>query len=233
MTASTLNDLTYTIRRTERRRTASLQIVNGLVTVVVPTTLSDEQVSKIVSSRLKEIQKTVAQQRQVMRKTESEFVSGHGFMYLGRTYRLKIYRTGSGQTGLRNGRIEIWSSHGLNQTDSEIKQSLTNWYQSRAEEKFQERLKIYANKVGVSVSSLSLRDMKTKWGSCTTKGKITLNWRLILAPTRIIDYVIVHELCHVVCHDHSRKFWSKVMRVLPDYEQRRDWLNQYGHLLTL
>lgn len=233
MTASKLSDLTYTIRRTERRRTASLQIVNGLVTVVVPSTLSDEQVSRVVSARLEQIQKTVERQRQVMRKTESEFVSGHGFMYLGRTYRLKIYRTGSGQIGLRNGRIEIWSSHGLNQTDSEIKQSLTNWYHSRAEEKFQERLKIYAKKVGVSVSFLSLRDMKTKWGSCTTKGKITLNWRLILAPTRIIDYVIVHELCHVVCHDHSRRFWSKVMRVMPDYEQRRDWLRNNGHTLTL
>lgn len=228
-----MSEPSYTIQRTDRRKTATLQIVNGLVTVVVPTSLSDEQVSKLVSSRLEQIQKTVEKQRRVMRKTESEFVSGHGFMYLGRTYRLKIHRTGTGQTGLRNGRIEIWSSHGLNQTDSEIKQSLTNWYQSRAEDKFQERLKIYAKKIGISVSTIVLRDMKTKWGSCTAKGKITLNWRLIHAPTRIIDYVVTHELCHLVCHDHSRRFWSKVMRVIPDYEERRLWLKQYGHTLTL
>jgi predicted metal-dependent hydrolase len=228
-----MSELSYTIQRTERRKTATLQIVDGKLTVVVPSRFSDKQVSDLVDSRLERIQRTIASQEKILSRTETEFVSGHGFKYLGRTYRLKVYRTGTGQTGLRNGRLEVWTSKNAKGTGDEVKQSLIEWYQRRAEEKFQERIGIYEKKIGTFVSFVGLKDMKTKWGSCTSKGKITLNWRLILAPTKIVDYVVVHELCHLVCHDHSRKFWSKVMRVIPDYGQRRLWLKQHGHTLTL
>ena len=228
-----MSEISYTIQRTERRKTATLQIVDGKLTVVVPSRFSDKQVSDLVDSRLERIQRTIANQEKILSRTETEFVSGHGFKYLGRTYRLKVYRNGTGQTALRNGRLEVWTSRNAKEKSNDIKQSLIDWYQRRAEEKFQERLKVYQKKVGISVSSLRLKDMKTKWGSCTSKGKITLNWRLIFAPTRIIDYVVVHELCHLVCHDHSRRFWSKVMRLLPDYESRREWLKQNEHSLTL
>lgn len=228
-----MSELSYTIQRTERRKTATLQIVDGRLTVVVPSRFSDKQVSDLVDSRLERIRRTIANQEKILRRTETEFVSGHGLKYLGRTYRLKVYRNGTGQTALRNGRLEVWTSRNAKENSEDIKQSLIDWYQRRADEKFQERLKVYQKKVGISVSSLRLKDMKTKWGSCTSKGKITLNWRLIFAPTRIIDYVVVHELCHLICHDHSRRFWSKVMRILPDYESRREWLKQNEHSLTL
>lgn len=228
-----MSEISYTIQRTERRKTATLQIVDGKLTVVVPSRFSDKQVSDLVDSRLERIQRTIANQEKILRRTETEFVSGHGFKYLGRTYRLKVYRNGTGQTALRNGRLEVWTSRNAKENSEDIKQSLIDWYQRRADEKFQERLKVYQKKVGISVSSLRLKDMKTKWGSCTSKGKITLNWRLIFAPTRIIDYVVVHELCHLICHDHSRRFWSKVMRILPDYVSRREWLKQNEHSLTL
>ena len=226
-------DLVYAVKRTQRRKTASVRIVDGEVTVVVPDRLSDKQVQDLVLSRSDQIHRTIQIQKRLMRKTATEFVSGQGVKYLGRTYRLKVYRTGNGQTGLRQGRIEVWVSEAEYSTSESVKQHLLTWYQTRAREKFAERLKLFKQKVGVSVETFSLRDMRTKWGSCNSKGRISLNWRLIFAPIRIIDYVIVHELCHLLTYDHSRKFWAKVNRVCPDYESSRQWLKENGHLLTI
>jgi predicted metal-dependent hydrolase len=224
-----MSSLMYTIRRTDRCKTASLQIVNGEMTVVVPRRFTDQQVERLVNSRQKRVQLTIETQMKVKRKSQCEFVSGGGLKYLGRTYRLRVNRRGEGTTGLRNGRLEVWAVG----DEMQVRDSLTTWYLNRAREKFSERLRIYESVVGTGPCQFSLRDMSTKWGSCSANGKIVLNWRLIFAPIRIIDYVIVHELCHLICHDHSRKFWSKVMRVLPDYEIRKDWLKQNGHLLSL
>jgi hypothetical protein len=223
----------YAVKRTQRRKTASLRIVDGEVTVVVPDRFSDKQVQDLVLSRSDQIQKTIKLQKGLMRKTETEFVSGQGLKYLGRTYRLKVYPTGSGQTGLRQGRIEVWVTGEKFSTSESVKQHLLTWYQTRAREKLTERMKLLRKEVGVNVETFSLRDMRTKWGSCTSKGLITLNWRLIFAPTRIIDYVIVHELCHLLDLNHSRKFWAKVLRVCPDFDSSREWLKQNGHLLTI
>lgn len=81
--------------------------------------------------------------------------------------------------------------------------------------------------------SISIRDQKTRWGSCSGKGNLSFNWRLILAPPEILDYVVVHELCHLTHLNHSKDFWHLVETVLPDYKERRQWLKENGHTLHL
>ena len=85
-----------------------------------------------------------------------------------------------------------------------------------------------AARIGVSYRRIAIRDTRSRWGSCSSRGTLSFSWRLALAPRDVLDYVVVHELCHLVHHDHSRRFWSLVESVRPDYHSQRDWLNAHG-----
>ena len=94
-----------------------------------------------------------------------------------------------------------------------------------------QRVAYDAPKVGVSYGKITIRNQKSRWGSCSSKGNLNFNWRIIMAPARVADYVIVHEMCHLKYLDHSREFWSLVEEILPDYKERKEWLHQNGHKL--
>jgi predicted metal-dependent hydrolase len=110
-------------------------------------------------------------------------------------------------------------------------QSLKKWYLAQAQEVLFQRVKQWAEQIGVSPQRLSLRDQKTRWGSCSSRGAISLNWRLIMAPPAVIDYLVIHELCHLRHHNHSPAYWQEVARWNPDYRVHRRWLRLNGSLL--
>ena len=85
-----------------------------------------------------------------------------------------------------------------------------------------------APRIGVAYRRIAIRDTRSRWGSCSSNGTLSFSWRLALAPRRVLDYVVVHELCHLVHHDHSRRFWSLVARVRPSYREERTWLSDHG-----
>ena len=101
-------------------------------------------------------------------------------------------------------------------------------YKRKAAEMLSARVHFFARQMGVSVSGITVREQKTRWGSCSSKGNLNFNWKLILAPPEILDYVVVHELCHLKEMNHSPAFWKEVEKVLPDYEKRRQWLKENG-----
>lgn len=104
-------------------------------------------------------------------------------------------------------------------------------YRNAAKEYFPKRVAYYAEIIGVSYGRIAIRDQKTKWGSCSGKGNLNFNWRLMLAPPKVLDYVVVHELCHRKEMNHSQKFWTLVEEYMPDYRQYRSWLNKNGSKL--
>ncbi len=112
-----------------------------------------------------------------------------------------------------------------------VYQSLKKWYLTQAQTTLLQRLQHWAGQIGVNPQRLSLRDQKTRWGSCSSTGAISLNWRLIMAPPAVIDYLVVHELCHLRHHNHSLTYWQEVARWIPDYRAHRRWLRQHGSLL--
>lgn len=110
---------------------------------------------------------------------------------------------------------------------------LGRWYRQQARDFFDLQLARWTQRLGVQIRSLTVREQRTRWGSCSAQGAISLNWRLILAPPAISEYVVVHELCHLSIPNHSREFWQEVQRHIPNVEERRAWLQAHGLALLL
>lgn len=98
----------------------------------------------------------------------------------------------------------------------------------QAAEAIKARCRYYAPVMGVSYGTVTIREQKTRWGSCSTKGNLNFNWKLVLMPPEILDYVVVHELAHRIQMNHSAAFWAEVGKILPDYKERRQWLKVNG-----
>lgn len=111
--------------------------------------------------------------------------------------------------------------------------ALVNKHKKYARKIFEARVSYFHQFTGGNYTSITIRDQKTRWGSCSGRGTLSFNWRLILAPPEILDYVVVHELCHLTHMNHSREFWDLVGSVIPDYKVRRKWLKENGHTLRL
>lgn len=87
--------------------------------------------------------------------------------------------------------------------------------------------------MGVQPNGVGIKTFKSRWGSCTVQGKLEFNWQIVLAPNRMVDYVVIHELCHLIHHDHSAQFWKEVARVMPEYGECRQWLKMNGEELRV
>ncbi|MBD5476295.1 MAG: M48 family metallopeptidase [Lachnospiraceae bacterium] len=111
--------------------------------------------------------------------------------------------------------------------------ALEKRYIAAAKEYFPKRVAHFQQFTGGSYNRITIRDQKTRWGSCSARGTLSFNWRLMLAPPAILDYVVVHELCHLTHMNHSAAFWQKVESVYPDYRTARKWLKDHGQELVL
>lgn len=111
--------------------------------------------------------------------------------------------------------------------------ALENRYKEAARSYIPKRVAYYRDMTGGDYQRIAIRDQKTRWGSCSSKGTLSFNWRLMLAPPAVLDYVVVHELCHLTHMDHSPAFWQAVETVCPDYRELRKWLKEHGDELVL
>ena len=114
------------------------------------------------------------------------------------------------------------------QEKREMPEAEKKYYRNLAREVLGARTGYYARKMGVTYGRISIREQKTRWGSCSGKGNLNFNWKLSLVPDEILDYVVVHELAHRKEMNHSQRFWAEVERILPDYKARRKWLKEFG-----
>lgn len=223
--------------RRERRKTASLQVSpTNEVSIIVPKGLSDENIERIIKRKTPWIISKLKFNEEVQYPHKAkEYVSGESFPYLGRNYRLKVIAGKTDTVGLLNGRFVVTvKKRTADATDLVIKELLTQWYIEHAASKLKERLKRYEERIGVSSNGkIKIKSLKRQWGSCTKDGTMNFNWRIIIAPISIVDYVVVHELCHLIQHDHSKEFWRLLKRAMPDYKERKEWLRVNGALLDL
>ena len=106
-------------------------------------------------------------------------------------------------------------------------------YKKNARVLFTQRVAFYHAITGGNYTSITIRDQKSRWGSCSSRGTLSFNYRLVFAPPKVLDYVVVHELCHLTHMNHSKDFWNMVAEVMPEYKQYKNWLKEHGQELTL
>jgi hypothetical protein len=213
--------------RTDRSKSARVQVEDGSVSIIVPETLTQERIAKIVTDKHRWIKEKLYLHQQTAPVSSKEFVSGEAFPYLGRNYRLKIESGAFQPAKLKQGRLVVTIpketvSPGL------VRNAVVRWYRLQAQTRFAEKVVRYAKVIGVKPTSVAVKTFKSRWGSCTVKDEILFHWKVIQAPHRVVDYVVVHELCHLKHHDHSTAFWKSVERVMPDYLECKEWLKHLG-----
>jgi predicted metal-dependent hydrolase len=114
-----------------------------------------------------------------------------------------------------------------------IRQAFISWYREHADKKVKERVEKYKNMIGVNPNRVRVKKQKKRWGSCSSRGNLNFNWKLIMAPMEIIDYLVVHEMAHLIYPNHSRDYWELVETIIPDYKERQEWLRINGNRLTI
>lgn len=156
-----------------------------------------------------------------------EFVTGESLLYLGRHYRLEVLD--EPLNGVRFcGKFQISRDAG-----SGAALLLRGWYEDRARQRLSIRARAFARQLGVSFNALTISDLKYRWGSCTPQDNLNFNWRVIKAPTFVLDYLVVHELAHLLEANHTRRFWTIVAVQVPRWEEAKAWLKQSGALLEV
>lgn len=221
----------FLIRRSSRRATVALAIDGGKLVVTAPTQATVERLNAVVRGKALWV-KHQLHGASTSTTPPREFVSGETFRYLGRQHRLRVV-SGDPEPVVKMdlGWIVAAVSRGH---EAErlvlVRDALVGWYRRRAEDRLPERVEIWSKKLGIPMPVVLVRDQQRRWGSCNQAGEVRLNWRIVQAPLALIDYVVAHELVHVVRGDdgHSRAFWAQLGRVMPDYDARRDQLREIG-----
>ena len=202
------------------------------MSIIVPQNITTEKIDQLLAARRLWIKEKIALQREMGFANDKEFVSGESFPYLGRNYRLKVKSGNLAPVRLIEGRLLVTIPASCEQPHL-VRNALVWWYKRQAEHKLQEKVKRFAPIVGVEPSGIGIKTFKSRWGSCTAKGKVEFNWLIMMAPNRMADYVVIHELCHLIRHDHSPAFWTEVARVMPEYKKCREWLRENGERLKM
>jgi len=218
------------VRSSRRRKTSSIIISNGLVKVVVPDQISDFTIKKLINKRMSWIRKKLQDESNITPIMAKEYVDGERFTYLGNSYKLKSFVGSVSFVKVTSDYIHISLPK---KSKENIKALLEHWYEEKATEILTEKTNSYAKIIGVSPTSIALGDFKSKWGSCSIEGKISYNWKIIIAPHKILDYVVIHELCHMLEHNHSKEYWRHVNTYCNDFKEYRKWLKLNGRDLVL
>lgn len=231
-------DISYTLLRSLRRKTMEVSVNdNEQVRVVVPDFVSQKTIDQFLRERSDWILQRVSEARQANQFTlNRDYDTGHEFLFMGKKYPLYVECFAGKRPRL------IFDEHGwIVQVSRElldgdrrkkIKDALIKWYRQEAQEVFAARVFHFIRLMKLEPMTVSVRTQKTIWGCCYHYQKhISFNWLLVLAPMHVIDYVIVHELAHLTHPNHSKRFWNKVEKFLPDYKERQDWLK--NHMLEM
>lgn len=211
------------------RRTVTIHIrEDGHVVVKTPMRFPEHKVNDVLREHHDWIiRKQELMLRKVKEIPEKQFIENEGFLYQGVTYPLHL-------TLKQDEPLKFHEAFYLVKfNQKKARDFFISWYKKQALEKVSERTAMFAELSGVTYKNIGLSEATTKWGSCSSDGELLYNWKLIMAPPLVLDYVVAHEVSHVTHHNHSTSFWNTVERLFPQYEVYKRWLKQNGHLLRV
>jgi predicted metal-dependent hydrolase len=224
-----VDELNFEVKRSSRRQALELIVDRGgELVIAAPAETNEAAMAEFVREKKFWIYRKSAEKETKQQPiTSREFVSGEGFPYLGRSYRLLLVRDQEQPLKLANGRFKLRAD-----LAPQGREPFIRWYSKRARAWLSKRIQSWAPRVGVEPQGIEVRDLGYRWGSCGKSGSLNFHWATILLPPSVIDYVIVHELVHLLEPNHTPLFWQQLGRVLPDYEQRKIWLAEKGGAYT-
>lgn len=224
----------YTIEY-KKRKTVELKIdPTGVVRIKAPKGTDESVVLKILIKKgdwiLKKIDEMFTKSKRIEKRS---YEDGEEILFLGKLLKLTIYRRDLTKTNISIVNNELIISVPNKFEIEEISALVEKYYRKELKKIIDKRIGFYQNNFKIKPKNITIKSQKTRWGSCSSERNINFNWKLIMAPIEIIDYLIVHEMSHLVHMNHSKSFWSLVGKIMPDYKKRQNWLNENGFLLTL
>ena len=216
-----------------KRKSLSIAIQpDGNLLVKAPFFMLDSEILKWVKAKTGWI---VRQRVKILEQQEmnppKKYITGEKFWYLGQEYELEVRISAgrAGMVGIVEDKIVLFSKSG---DGAEVQKILADWYVKQAKVVIPKKVRFWAEQMGESYGKVTVKNQKKRWGSCSSARNLNFNRRLIMAPPEVLDYVVVHELCHLRQMNHSKAFWREVEIVLPDYKMHKKWLESHGKLLT-
>lgn len=223
----------YELRRSERAKNLRITVSERGVVVTLPRRAAEREAHAFVGERRDWILRTLAKL-----EAHEDAVAARGLgdgdvvPFLGDELTLRLLHGDSERVGWARAAGEL-RVHSLDHSRESVAALLERWYRRRAREECVRRLDEVVARNGTSYARVAIRDQRTRWGSCSSSGTVSFNWRLLLAPEPVFDYVIEHEAAHIEVRDHSPRFWALVESRVPDWRESRDWLRRHGGTLRL
>lgn len=215
----------YNIIRSNRKTIAISVHLTKEVLVRAPRHISDEQIKSLVKEKadwiLTKISEMPVTNESVPKK---QYQDEDKILYRGKEYTLRVLEeafAGKSKVMLKAEEIVVIKKA---EEKKETKTLLIEWYKERARELVKERIGYYRPVINRPIGEVRIKSQKRRWGSCSSRGNLNFNWRIILMPDEMFDYIIVHEMCHLLFLNHSKSYWNSVASVLPDYKEREKWI---------
>jgi predicted metal-dependent hydrolase len=231
---------TYRIRRSHRVASARIVVKPGLVEIVAPLQIPEHKLHKFVQAKqqwvTQALLKMAASSPQNSGFVPSEYKSGAEMTFQGKGYPVTIL-----PSKLKRVKIEFIEGYKVHIPEAmnpdehkhQIKEALIRWMKKQTKQQVEQLVESHAAKQQLFPRTITIKTQKSRWGSCGIYNDININWLLIMAPKEVLEYVVVHELCHIKVKNHSSQFWSLVGEHLPDYQNRRNWLKKQGRSLMM
>lgn len=208
------------------RQTMSLSIErNGTIIVRAPSKMKDEQIKKFITERQGWLASKLLEIK-TNQDNNSKIISYEQFLLFGNKYELKIADVK--KIEVYNGQIII-----PKKDENRVLTAVINFYKKQAKQIFLERINYLQQVMKINPKSVKLSNSSGRWGACNSRGSITINWRVVMLSPECIDYVLVHEMCHLVEMNHSKRFWGLVATFLPNFNDLRKSIKNYSFLLEL
>ncbi len=221
--------------RSLRRRTSShLTVKQGLVQLRVPFLTPTKTIFDILNKHRQWIVKKL-QEPSPPPPTQPSLLQAASFEYLGSrcTLHVRPLKKRMEEPLFLENRLYLSLSTRVKNSELYIKKKLIQWLQKQAHRHLLEKTAFFSDQINVHPTTVLVRSFKSQWGSCSALGKVQYNWKIIRAPEPVLEYLVVHELCHLKHHNHSPAFWDCVARYCPNYKEHRRWLRTQGHTLDI
>lgn len=231
-------EIFYSVTHSSRRKTVNIVVESGKVCVVIPEGISKEQYEPIIYQKAPWILKQITDFEEIsVTVRELKFQSGEKLPYLGRYYRLKVKQASVKDVSFVFSQSRFIATVPLDTSLADQREKIfphyKKWIQEKGHQFAQKRIPRFTERLGQSPTAFSVREMDKRWGSCTPQHKILLNWRIFLAPVSMVDYVLAHEIAHLKVMNHTPAYWETLRMLIPDYEERKEWLRINGNQLYI